>query len=77
MNSLRIGNGELVHHYSIERNHARKRMNQAALTQFFQLAKGVWDLSFEIIIFELDKNQVGEPTNPGTERSFQTILIDI
>lgn len=52
-------------------------MNQEALTQFLQLAKGVWDLSFEFIIFELDKNQVGEPTNPGTERSFQTILIDI
>ena len=55
----------------------REKGNQAALTQFLQLAKGVWDLPFELIIFELDKNQVGEPTNPGTERSFQTVLVDI
>ena len=48
-----------------------------ALTQFREPAKRIWNLSFELVIFELDKDQVGKPPNPITQRSLQAIFVDI
>ena len=48
-----------------------------SLTQFCEAAKSIWDLSFKLVIFEFNEDQVGKPTNSVTQCSLQAIFVDI
>lgn len=54
-----------------------KAKTEVTLTQFCEAAKSIWDLSFELVIFEFNEDQVGKPTNSIAQRSLQAIFVDI